>query len=170
MYHKYGNDYYKTISRIVKQLKCNMVTTAEYTHYISKTADCKNESSKLYGLLIELLCKSNDKNPLSIRSSEFQLANDSSEYFLLRVKCIVDMFKTIPLSKSQFIPEFPNLSPTNFSEMNHEETLYIIRIVNKTSCANDPFKIRKMSFGIFSGPISFIYWYSEQFVFHWFIS
>ena len=87
-----------------------MVTAAKYTYYRSKIADCKIDSSKLYGLLNGLLGKSNGENPSPIRSSDFQLANEFSEYILLNVKSISDMFENIPPSKSQLISDFPILS------------------------------------------------------------
>ena len=43
-----------------------------------------------------LLGKSNGENPLPIRSNDFQLTNEFSEYFLLKVKRISDMFENIP--------------------------------------------------------------------------
>ena len=119
-----------------------------------KIDDCKNASSKLYGLLIELLGKSNCKNPLPIWLSDFQLANEFSEYFLLKVKRISDMFENISGSKSQLIPNFPVLSLTNFAEMNKKEILRIARTVNNLNCANDPFNIGKMRSEITSDPIT----------------
>ena len=116
LHHKYGNDYYKTQIRIAKQATCNLVMAAKCTYYRPKIADCKNDSSKLYSLLKGLLGKSNDENPLPNRSSDSQLANEFSEYFLLKVKSFSDMFENIPASKSQHIPDFPVLSFTNFSE------------------------------------------------------
>ena len=108
-----------------------MVTATKCTYYSSKITDCKNDSSKLYGLLNGLLGKSNCKNLLPIRSIDFQLANDFCEYFLLKVKSISDMFENIPPSKSQLTPDFSVLSLTNFAEMNEDEILCIERTVNK---------------------------------------
>ena len=41
--------------------------------------------------------------------------------------------------------------------MNQKETICIVRTVNKTNCANDPFNIRKMSSEIVSDPITTIF-------------
>ena len=71
LYHEYGNDYYKTKIRKAKQAKCNFVTAAKCTYCISQISDPQNDSSKLYCLLNGLLGKSNDENPLPIRSSVF---------------------------------------------------------------------------------------------------
>ena len=46
---------------------------------------------------------------------------------------------------------------TNFAEMYQEEILCIVRIVNKTNCANDPFNLRKMSSEIIWDPITTIF-------------
>ena len=83
-----------------------------------------------------LLDKSNGRKLLPIRSSDFQLANEFSEYFLLKVKCISDMFENIPLSKSQLNPDFPILSFEIFAQINKEEILCIARTVNKANRAN----------------------------------
>ena len=45
----------------------------------------------------------------------------------------------------------------NFAEMNKEQILRIIRSVNKTNCANDPFNIHKMSSEKNSDPITTIF-------------
>ena len=111
----------------------------------------------MYGLLNGLLGQSIGENPLPIRSSDLQLANKFSVYFLLEVKRISYMFENIPPSKSQLIPDFPILSSTNFAEMSKEEILRIVRTVNKTNCPNDPFNIRKMSSGMILEPISTIF-------------
>ena len=71
LYHKYGNDYYKTQLLLAKQAKNILVTAAKFTSYRSKITDCKNVSSKLYVLLNVLPGKSNGENPLPIRSSDF---------------------------------------------------------------------------------------------------
>ena len=134
MCHKHGDDFYKTQFRIAKQAKCNFVTAAKCTSYRSKIADCKNDSSKLYGLLNGLLGKSNGENPLPIRSSNFQLANGFSEYFLLKIKRISDVFENIPPSKSQLVPDFPILFLTIFAEINKEEILcMVLHTLNKTN-------------------------------------
>ena len=54
------------------------------------------------------------------------------------------MIEQIPSSKSQLIPDYPILSLTNFAEMNKEEIHCVVRTVNKTNYANDPFNIRKI--------------------------
>ena len=51
LYHKHGNDYYKTQFLIAIQAKCNLVTPAKCTYYRSKISDCKNDSSNLNVLL-----------------------------------------------------------------------------------------------------------------------
>ena len=84
---------------------------------------------------------------MPIRSSDFQLPIELSEIFKLNVKRINDMFENSPPSKSQPIPDFPNMSLTNFAEMNKEK---FVCIVNKTNCAKDPFNLRKMSSEIYS--------------------
>ena len=104
-----------------------------------------------------LLGKSNGKNPLPITSRDPQLTNEFSEYFLLKVKRISDMFENIPPSKSQFIPDFPILSSTIFAEINKEEILCIVRAANETICANDRFHIRKMTSEIISYPIKTVF-------------
>ena len=98
LYHKYANDYYKTRFGIAQQAKCIFFTAAKCTYCRSKTADCKIDSSKSHCLINGLLGKSNGENRLPIRSSDFQLANKFSEYFLLKVKHINDMFENIPAS------------------------------------------------------------------------
>ena len=104
-----------------------------------------------------LLGKSNGENPLPIRSNDLQLANEFSKYFLLKVKRISDMFESFPPSKSQLIPDFPVLPLMNFAEINKQEILCIVRTVNKTNCANDPFNIRKISSEKISDPITTIF-------------
>ena len=44
-----------------------------------------------------------------------------------------------------------------FAEMNREEIFCIVRTVNKTNCANDPFKIRRISSEIISDQITTIF-------------
>ena len=44
--------------------------------------------------------------------------------------------------------------PTIFAEINQEEIFCIVRRVNETNCANDPFNTRKMSSEIISDPIT----------------
>ena len=114
---KYGNDYYKTQFGITKLEKCSLVAAAKCTYYRWEISDCKNYSSKLYGLLSGLLVKSSGDNPLPIRSSDFQLANELSEYILLKTKRLCDMFVTTRPSKSQLIPDSPFLSLTSFAEI-----------------------------------------------------
>ena len=80
-----------------------------------------------------------------------------SEYFLLKVEHISDMFENIPPSTSQLLLVFPILSLTNFAEMNKDDILCIVRTVNKTNCANDPFNIRKMISDFFSDPVTTIF-------------
>ena len=47
--------------------------------------------------------------------------------------------------------------PTIFAEINQEEIFCIVRRVNETNCANDPFNIRKMSSETTSDPITTIF-------------
>ena len=91
---------------------------------------------------------------LSIRTRDFQLANELSEHFLLQVKDISDMLEKTPQSKSQLIPEFSSLSLTHLAEIKKEEILCIVRTVNKTNRANDPFNIGKMISEIISDAIT----------------
>ena len=156
LYYKYSNDYYKTQSRIAKQEKFNLVTADKCTYYRSKIEDFRNELSKLYDLLNRILGWSNGESPLPIRSNDLQLANEFSEYFVLKVEGIGDMFENVPLSKSQLTPYFINSPVFNYAKMDQEEILCIIRTVNKTNCANDQFKIRKMSSEIISDSITTI--------------
>ena len=86
---------------------------------------------------------------MPIRSSDFQLANEFSEYFLLKFKRITDVFENIL--------DFPVLSFTNFTEMNKEEILCIVRPVYKTNYASDPFKKREMTPEIILDPITTIF-------------
>ena len=90
MFHKNGKDYYKTQFRIVKNAKCHLVKGAKCAHFRSKFEDCRKDSSKLCGLLNGLLGKSKGENRLPIRSSDLQLTNEFSEYFLLKVEGISD--------------------------------------------------------------------------------
>ena len=92
-----------------------------------------------------------------MRSSHFQLANEFSENFLLKVKRICDMFENFPPSKIQLIPDFPILYLTKFTEMNKEEILCIVRPVYKTNYASDPFKKREMTPEIILDPITTIF-------------
>ena len=55
LYHKHGNEFYKTQSRIAKQAKCNLVRAAKCNYSRQKIETCRNDSSKLYGLLNGLL-------------------------------------------------------------------------------------------------------------------
>ena len=66
------------------------------------------------------------------------------------------MLEIIPPSKSQLIPDFPIFFLTNFAEMIKKEIIFIVRTVNKTNCANDPFNIRKISSEIILDPITTI--------------
>ena len=157
MYHKHGNEFYKTHLRIAKQAKYKLVTAAKCNYYRQKIETCRKDSAKLYGLLNGLLGKSNGGNPLPIRSNELQLANELSKYFLLKVKSIIDIFVNFSPSKSQLIPFFPVLPLMNFAEMNQQEIFCILRTLNKTNCANDPFHIRKMSSKIISDPTTTIF-------------
>ena len=104
-----------------------------------------------------LLGKSKGESHLPIRLSDFPLANKFSVYFLLKVKRISDIFEKTPPSKSQLIRDFPILSSTNFAEMSKGEIRRIVRTVNKTNCANDPFNIREISSEIISDPITTIF-------------
>ena len=100
------------------------------------------------------LGKSNGENPLPVRSNDFQLTNEFSKYFLLKVKSISAMFENSPLLKSKLIPVYPVLPLMIFAEINHEEIICIVHTVNKTNYANDPFNIRKMSYEIISDPFT----------------
>ena len=79
LYNKHGNEFYKTKFHITKQAKCYLVTAAKCNYYKQKTETCRNDSAKLYGLLNRLLGKSNDENPLSIRSNDLQSAKEFSK-------------------------------------------------------------------------------------------
>ena len=106
LYHKHGDEFYKTQFRIAKQAKGYLFTVIECTYYGSKIENCRNDSSKLYSLLKGLLDKSYGENPLLIRSNDLQLADEFSKYFLVKVEGISDMFENFPPSKSQLIPDF----------------------------------------------------------------
>ena len=55
LYHKHGNEFYKTQFRIDKQAKHNWVTAVKCSYYRLKIENCSKDSSKLYGLLNGLL-------------------------------------------------------------------------------------------------------------------
>ena len=157
LYLKHGNEYYEAQFRLAKQAKCNLVTAAKCEYYKAKIGECTNDSSKLYRVLNKLLGKTNGNIPLPTRTNDFDLANDFSMHFLLKVRRISDLFNAVQPSSSCLIPDYPVLPFSSFMEMDTEQVLCVIRKVNKTNCANDPFNMRKIRFEAISTPIANIF-------------
>ena len=97
-----------------------------------------------------LLGKSNDEHPLPNSSSDFHVAKELSEHFLLKFGDFSDIFKNTPPSKSRPNPDIQILPLTIFAEIKQEETFCILRTVNEYNYANGPLNKRKMSYEIIS--------------------
>ena len=155
LYKRHKTDLYRDKYRRSLQAKCDLVNRAKASHYGGKIENCKNNSRKLHGVLNGLLGKNTKDYILPQHVSDYSLANDFKDFFLLKVANLKNSFNESLISNNiTLIPEFQLERFNTFAAVEIADILKLLKNMNKTFCNNDPFDIRSFEFDQISEPLA----------------
>ena len=155
LYKRHKTDPYRDKYRRSLQAKCDLVNRAKASHYGGKIENCKNNSRKLHGVLNGLLGKNTKDYILPQHVSDYSLANDFKDFFLLKVANLKNSFNESLISNNiTLIPEFQLERFNIFAAVEIADILKLLKNMNKTFCNNDPFDIRSFEFDQISEPLA----------------
>ena len=141
-YRRNKNEENHTEFKRLRQIKCNLVTSAKRLYYRSKLSNCGNNSSKVFNYLNQLLGKNKNTSVLPYHSSSIKLANDFKQFFIQKIDIIVNSFQYNSNATEFFsIPDFPIQSMNILAPVTIEKISTYVSKMNKTYCSNDSFDI-----------------------------